>query len=87
MCKALLIDFRDTYARSWLKSILNIALIIIAGPLIAGLIFDDPITPRLFLGSALVAAGAFAVRLWAKQRYPISLEGENTPESCKGEQT
>ena len=66
----MLIEFRDYYAGPWPRAVLHLFLVAMGGPLIAVLVTDATFSLRLFVGSSLVACFAFAVGVWAKQRYP-----------------
>lgn len=66
----LLADFRDTYAGPWPRALFFLALVALGGPVISALIFDEPISLRMFIGSGFVGVAAFITGVWVKRHYP-----------------
>lgn len=71
MKKHFLSDFAEVYAGPWPRALKYLLLVILSGPIIGSLIFAEPIAPRMFLGSFLVAVCAFVVGVWLKKRVKI----------------
>jgi|AntRauTorcE11897_2_1112592.scaffolds.fasta_scaffold26421_3 drug/metabolite transporter (DMT)-like permease len=67
-----LTELRDCYAGPWPRALFYLLLVAIAGPLVGFLITGEPLAPRMFVGSSLLALALFAIGIRVKRVYPRS---------------